>query len=176
MSRLPWEQTWVFPDGRRMSWREMVNLANRSGSSAPRPSQSRSRSSTRRVRPEELSDSLGQVLTLYADDVTARINAVGEATMKELVRETRRTAPKKSGDYRKAITYTRVRGLAGDRFVWYARGKAGRLTHLLVHGHDVVRNGRVVGRVKGSPFLERALSRLIPDYLRRVEGVLGGDE
>ena len=139
-----------------------------------------------RVKPEELSDSLGQVLTLYAADVTARINAVGEATMKDLVRETRRTAPKKSGDYRKApkksgdyrkaITYTRVRGLAGDRFVWYARGKAGRLTHLLVHGHDMVRNGRVVGRVKGSPFLERALSRLIPDYLRRVEGVLGGDE
>lgn len=140
------------------------------------PTKHRSRSSTRRVRPEELSDSLGQVLTLYAADVTARINAVGEATMKDLVRETRRTAPKKSGDYRKAITYTRVRGLAGDRFVWYARGKKGRLTHLLVHGHDMVRNGRVVGRVKGSPFLERALARLIPDYLRRVEGVLGGDE
>lgn len=129
-----------------------------------------------RVSPEELSDSLGQVLTLYADDVTAQINAVGEATMKDLVQETRRTAPKESGDYRKAITSTRVRGLAGDRFIWYARGKEGRLTHLLVHGHDMVRNGRVVGRVKGNSFLERALSRLIPDYLHRVEGVLGGDE
>ncbi len=129
-----------------------------------------------RVKPEELSDSLGQVLMLYADDVTAQINAVGEAAMKDLVQETRRTAPKESGDYRKAITSTRVRGLAGDRFIWYARGKEGRLTHLLVHGHDMVRNGRVVGRVKGNPFLERVLSRLIPDYLRRVEGVLGGDE
>lgn len=129
-----------------------------------------------RVRPEELSDSLGQVLTLYADDVTSQINAVGEAAMKDLVQETRRTAPKESGDYRKAITSTRVRGLAGDRFIWYARGKEGRLTHLLVHGHDMVRNGRVVGRVKGNSFLGRALSRLIPDYLRRVEGVLGGDE
>lgn len=131
---------------------------------------------SRRMKPEELSDSLGQVLTLYADDVTAQINAVGEATMKNLVRETRHTAPKESGDYRKAITSTRVRGLAGDRFIWYARGKDGRLTHLLVHGHDVVRAGRVVGRAKGNSFLERALSRLIPDYLRRVEGVLGGDE
>lgn len=131
---------------------------------------------SRRAKPEELSDSLGQVLTLYADDVTAQINAVGEATMKDLVRETRRTVPKESGDYRKAITSTRVRGLAGDRFIWYARGKEGRLTHLLVHGHDMVRNGRVVGRVKGSPFLERALSRLIPDYLHRVEGVLGDDK
>lgn len=96
--------------------------------------------------------------------------------MKELVRETRRTAPKESGDYRKAITSTRVRGLAGDRFVWYARGKEGRLTHLLVHGHDVVRDGRVVGRAKGNTFLERALARLIPDYLSRVEGVLGDDK
>lgn len=128
------------------------------------------------VKPEELSDSLGQVLTLYADDVTARINAVGEATMKELVRETRRTAPKESGDYRKAITSTRVRGMGGDRFIWHARGKEGRLTHLLVHGHDVVRDGRVVGRAKGNTFLERALARLILDYLSRVEGVLGDDK
>lgn len=131
---------------------------------------------SRRIKPEELSGALGQALTLYADDVTAQINAVGEATMKELVQETRRTAPRDSGDYRKAIASTRVRGLAGDRFIWYARGKAGRLTHLLVHGHDVVRDGRVVGRAKGNSFLERALARLIPDYLSRVEGVLGDDK
>lgn len=96
--------------------------------------------------------------------------------MKRLVKETKRTAPRKTGDYRKAITSTRVRGLAGDRFIWYARGKAGRLTHLLVRGHDVVRDGRVVGRAKGNAFLERALARLIPDYLSRVEGVLGDDK
>lgn len=96
--------------------------------------------------------------------------------MKRLVKETKRTAPRKTGEYRKAITFTRVERLFGDTFVWYARGKKGRLTHLLVHGHDMVRNGRVVGRVKGSSFLERALSRLIPDYLHRVEGVLGDDK
>lgn len=136
----------------------------------------RSSSRTRKVKPSELSDSLGQVLTIYASDITSRVNAVTEDTMKRLVKETKRTAPRKTGEYRKAITFTRVKRLFGDTFVWYARGKKGRLTHLLVHGHDMVRNGRVVGRVKGSPFLERALSRLIPDYLRRVEGVLGGDE
>lgn len=136
----------------------------------------RSSSRARKVKPSELSDSLGQVLTLYAADVTARINAVGEDTMKRLVKETKRTAPRKTGEYRKAITFTRVERLFGDTFVWYARGKKGRLTHLLVHGHDMVRNGRVVGRVKGSSFLERALSLLIPDYLHRVEGVLGDDK
>ncbi len=136
----------------------------------------RSSSRARKVKPSELSDSLGQVLTIYASDITSRVNAVTEDTMKRLVKETKRTAPRKTGEYRKAITFTRVKRLFGDTFVWYARGKKGRLTHLLVHGHDMVRNGRVVGRVKGSPFLERALARLIPDYLRRVEGVLGGDE
>ena len=136
----------------------------------------RSSSRARKVKPSVLSDSLGQVLTSYASDITSRVNAVTEDTMKRLVKETKRTAPRKTGEYRKAITFTRVERLFGDTFVWYARGKKGRLTHLLVHGHDMVRNGRVVGRVKGSPFLERALSRLIPDYLRRVEGVLGGDE
>lgn len=136
----------------------------------------RSSSRARKVKPSELSDSLGQVLTIYASDITSRVNAVTEDTMKRLVKETKRTAPRKTGEYRKAITFTRVKRLFGDTFVWYARGKKGRLTHLLVHGHDMVRNGRVVGRVKGNSFLERALSRLIPDYLHRVEGVLGGDE
>mgnify|MGYP000575646557 FL=1 len=136
----------------------------------------RSSSRARKVKPSELSDSLGQVLTIYASDITSRVNAVTEDTMKRLVKETKRTAPRKTGEYRKAITFTRVKRLFGDTFVWYARGKKGRLTHLLVHGHDMVRNGRVVGRVKGSPFLERALARLIPDYLSRVEGVLGDDK
>lgn len=136
----------------------------------------RSSSRARKVKPSELSDSLGQVLTIYASDITSRVNAVTEDTMKRLVKATKRTAPRKTGEYRKAITFTRVKRLFGDTFVWYARGKKGRLTHLLVHGHDMVRNGRVVGRVKGNSFLERALSRLIPDYLHRVEGVLGGDE
>lgn len=136
----------------------------------------RSSSRARKVKPSELSDSLGQVLTIYASDITSRVNAVTEDTMKRLVKETKRTAPRKTGEYRKAITFTRVKRLFGDTFVWYARGKKGRLTHLLVHGHDMVRNGRVVGRAKGNTFLERALARLIPDYLSRVEGVLGGDE
>lgn len=136
----------------------------------------RSSSRARKVKPSELSDSLGQVLTIYASDITSRVNAVTEDTMKRLVKETKRTAPRKTGEYRKAITFTRVKRLFGDTFVWFARGKKGRLTHLLVHGHDMVRNGRVVGRVKGSPFLERALARLIPDYLSRVEGVLGDDK
>lgn len=136
----------------------------------------RSSSRARKVKPSELSDSLGQVLTIYASDITSRVNAVTEDTMKRLVKETKRTAPRKTGEYRKAITFTRVKRLFGDTFVWYARGKKGRLTHLLVHGHDVVRDGRVVGRAKGNSFLGRALARLIPDYLSRVEGVLGGDE
>lgn len=136
----------------------------------------RSSSRARKVKPSELSDSLGQVLTIYASDITSRVNAVTEDTMKRLVKETKRTAPRKTGEYRKAITFTRVKRLFGDTFVWYARGKKGRLTHLLVHGHDMVRNGRVVGRAKGNTFLERALARLIPDYLSRVEGVLGDDK
>ena len=131
---------------------------------------------SRRIPPIQLSDALGQMLEEYASDVTDRVNTVSEDTVKRLIKETKRTAPKAEGDYRKALTFARVKGLFGDTFIWHARGKEGRLTHLLVHGHDMVRNGRVVGRVKGSPFLERALSRLIPDYLRRVEGVLSGDE
>lgn len=125
----------------------------------------------RKVKPSELSDSLGQILTVYASEVTDHINAVGEDSVQRLVKETKRTANRLTGDYRKAITYARIKGLFGDTFVWYAKGKKGRLTHLLVHGH-ATRNG---GRVAGSPFLQNALAKILPNYLAKVKEVLKGD-
>lgn len=126
---------------------------------------------SRKLKPNELSDSLGQILTVYASEVTDQINAVGEQSIQALVAETKRTANRLTGDYRKAITYARIKRLFGDTFVWYAKGKKGRLTHLLAHGH-ALRNG---GRVAGNPFLQNALARILPSYLAKIQEVLKGD-
>ena len=127
--------------------------------------------SSKRVSPDELGDALGEVLTLYAEDIADGVNAAGEETMAELVEETKRTAPIKSGAFRRAISSQRVKGLTGDVFVWYAKGKQGRLTHLLVHGH-AKQNG---GRVPGDPFLANALKHLLPEYEKRVKEVVERD-
>ncbi len=126
---------------------------------------------SKRVAPSELGDALGEVLTLYAQDVADGINAVGEETMAKLVEETRRTAPIDSGAFRRAISSQCIKRLTGDAFIWYAKGRQGRLTHLLVHGH-AKRDG---GRVPGSPFLANALKHLLPEYEKRVKEVVERD-
>lgn len=126
---------------------------------------------SKRVAPTELGDALGEVLTLYAQDVADGVDAVGEETMVKLVEETKRTAPINSGAFRRAISSQCVKRLTGNVFVWYVKGRQGRITHLLVHGH-AKRNG---GRVPGNPFLVNALKHLLPEYEKLVKGVVERD-
>lgn len=126
---------------------------------------------SKRVAPTELGDALGEVLTLYAQDVADGVNAVGEETMVKLVEETKRTAPINSGAFRRAISSQCIKRLTGNVFVWYVKGRQGRITHLLVHGH-AKRNG---GRVPGNPFLTNALKHLLPEYEKLVKGVVERD-
>ena len=126
---------------------------------------------SKRVAPTELGDALGEVLTLYAQDVADGVDAVGEETMVKLVEETKRMAPIDSGAFRRAISSQCIKRLAGNVFVWYVKGRQGRITHLLVHGH-AKRNG---GRVPGNPFLANALKHLLPEYEKLVKGVVERD-
>lgn len=126
---------------------------------------------SKRVAPTELGDALGEVLTLYAQDVADGVNAVGEETMVKLVEETKRTAPINSGAFRRAISSQCIKRLTGNVFVWYVKGRQGRITHLLVRGH-AKRNG---GRVPGNPFLANALKHLLPEYEKLVKGVVERD-
>lgn len=119
------------------------------------------------IKPADLGKAIGQELTLYHKNVVERINLLSEETAKELVQRTKKTAPKQSGDFRKAITYVESANTAtGNRFFkWGAKAPHSRLTHLLVHGH--AKEGG--GRVPGDPFLENALDELLPEYEKKVE-------
>lgn len=119
------------------------------------------------IRPADLGQAIEKELTTYHRSVLERVNAAGEEAVKALVKKTKRTAPKKSGAFRRAITSkTETRAETGDkRFIWGAKAPQHRLTHLLVHGH--AKKGG--GRVKGDPFLENALNGVLPEYEKAVE-------
>jgi hypothetical protein len=119
------------------------------------------------IKPADLGKAINQELMLYHEDIIKRVNLASEETAKELVKRTKKTAPKQSGDFRKAITYVESANTAtGNRFFkWGAKAPHHRLTHLLVHGH-AKKDG---GRVPGDPFLENALDELLPDYEKKVE-------
>ena len=122
------------------------------------------------IKPTDLGKAIAEELTLYHKDVLEKVNAAGEKAVKALVKKTKATAPKKSGDFCKAITSKEETNTAtGDKtFIWGAKAPHHRLTHLLVHGH-AKQNG---GRVPGDPFLENACSEVLPEYEKDVEEAL----
>lgn len=122
------------------------------------------------VKPADIGKAIEQELTLYHRDVVDRVNLASEEAAKALVKKTKATAPKKSGAFRKAITYQETeRTATGDKtFTWGAKAPHHRLTHLLVKGRAKT-NG---GRVPGDPFLDNALAEVLPEYEQKVEDIL----
>lgn len=110
---------------------------------------------------------LGKELEQYHQGVSEGVNEAGKKAITELVRKTKATAPKKSGRFRKNIASKEVQNGPGrDRtFIWYVKAPLHRLTHLLVHGHQKKRGGRVAG----DPFLHNALDQVLTDYTADVE-------
>jgi hypothetical protein len=122
------------------------------------------------ISPDDLGAVIQNTLTLYADDVQNRVNAIGLTAIKELVKITKSTAPrgrrvKHFGDN---ITYkveTKTSFTGAKTYTWYVKAPDYRLTHLLVHGHQT-RNG---GRTRKNPFLENAVDQVVPKYTKDVE-------
>lgn len=121
------------------------------------------------IKPGELGEALTELLTVYRADKLEKVNAAGEKAAKQLVKLTKKSAPKDSGDFARSLTYTAEKKTSGDiEYTWGAKAPHHRLTHLLVKGHPTV-NG---GRVKGDPFLENALDTVLPEYEDDVEEAL----
>ena len=122
-----------------------------------------------KIKPEDLGKALAEQLTIYHADKLEKVNAVGEKAVKQLVKLTKKSAPKASGDFAKSLTYETEKKAGGDiAYTWGAKAPHYRLTHLLVKGHPTV-NGK---RVKGDPFLENALATVLPEYEHDVEEAL----
>lgn len=122
-----------------------------------------------------LNEQMEQVLTVYTEEINDKLRNITADAMKELVKETKSTAPRgrRAGQYRKNITADykgtkkSTRGLRGQKVnaIWYVKAPDYRLTHLLVHGH-ATKNG---GRTQPNPFLQNAVNRVLPEYERKVQ-------
>lgn len=125
-----------------------------------------------------LSDQMGQVLTVYNEEINEKLREITRESMKKLVKETKATAPrgKRNGQFRKNISANyqglkrSANGLRGQNVnaIWYVKAPDYRLTHLIVHGHTT-RDG---GRTRANPFLQNAIDKVIPEYEQKVQEVI----
>lgn len=124
-----------------------------------------------RTTIDQLSNVISRELTIYSNEITDWIKEVAKESMKQLVKETKATAPvgnrtkhyrdnitsKKMSDTRRAISY-----------LWYVKGSDYRLSHLLNNGHQL-RNGE---RYEGTNFIGKASDTILEEYEKKVEEVI----
>lgn len=120
---------------------------------------------------DELNNTINGVLEEYQENVTDGIKKETRRAMKDLVKNTKDTAPvgHRSKHYRDNITSKKLtENRASLIMLWYVRGSDYRLSHLLNNGH-ALRNG---GRYPGTNFIGKVVDVIIPFYVKNIEEVL----
>lgn len=119
-----------------------------------------------------LNKAITGALEEYNTDVQSKIRTLVDNAMRKLVKLTKATAPRDTGEYVKHIASKKSSDTPTKYAkTWYVRGERAHLTHLLNFGHAKA-NG---GRVPGTHFLDYAKKQVIEEYLEAVkEAVSGG--
>lgn len=125
-----------------------------------------------RIQPDEFSKAIIGIYEDYGEAVIKEVKDAVDVTTRELVKETKSTAPKKAILGRAAGTYANhisskqeVNTPMAYSKVWYVRSPEYRLTHLLNNGH-ALRQG---GRWEGTNFLTNAVQTHSANFERRVK-------
>ena len=115
-------------------------------------------------------DIIGPTLDKYHAQVTKDINAASKDAADKLTKKLKKTAPRNSGKYACSIGHTSRTSPATGATTYSvgAKGKQGRLTHLLANGHET-RSG---SRTRANPYLKNAVNEVLPEYEREVKQVI----
>lgn len=123
------------------------------------------------VNIDNLNEAIINSLEEYNLNATEDIKKLTNEAMNELVKDTKKTAPvgKRRKHYKSNITSKKLsESQYGISKLWYVKGSDYRLTHLLNNGH-ALRNG---GRYPGTNFLGKAVDKIVPEFIDKVEEVI----
>lgn len=124
-----------------------------------------------KVQIDGLASAVEKELTIYEKGVKDGIRKQTDKSMRQLVQETKGTAPvgHRKKHYKDSITSKVTKdSVYGYEKTWYVRGSDYRLSHLLNNGH-ALRDG---GRYPGTQFITKASVSVIKDYEDAIKEVL----
>lgn len=121
------------------------------------------------IKIGEIENEIANTLSGYTVNVAEGVKVAVDETMKELVADTKKDAPERSGRYKKAIaSKVRFEDNYEKRVTWYVKKPFYALSHLLEKGH-AKRGG---GRVKAYPHIENNREKAEARFTERVKEVI----
>ena len=99
------------------------------------------------IQIDQLAETISTGLQKWSRGIEENVKVAVDETMKKLVADTKRDAPVKTGDYKKAISSKVTSNKDGEyQKTWFVKAPHYRLTHLLENGHAKRGGGRVEPR------------------------------
>jgi hypothetical protein len=123
-----------------------------------------------KVSIDGLSEAIAKELETYDKSVNEGIRKAVDRSMRQLVQETKGTAPvgHRHKHYRDSITSKVTNtSLRAYEKTWYVKGSDYRLSHLLNNGH-MLRNG---DRYPGTGFITKASVSVLHDFEEAIKEV-----
>lgn len=119
------------------------------------------------ISPDNLTVELSKLLQDYTQDVTEAIEEEIDKTAKLVLDEVKRTAPKKTGDYKKGFKIKKEDYKGQVTRIIYQSKKPG-LAHLLELGHA----NRDGGRTSERPHMRPAYDKYVPSMEKNIENII----
>lgn len=123
----------------------------------------------------DLSKEINKILQDYASDVDRAMLSAEDEVADEAVRKLKATSPKKAKG-KGAGRYAKGWKIDQKAKKTYAQtiihNKEYQLTHLLENGHDIVRDGKVVGHAKAQPHIKPVEEWVQKEMVERIEAKL----
>lgn len=120
----------------------------------------------------DLSKEINKILQDYASDVDRAMLSAEDEVADEAVRKLKATSPKKAKG-KGAGRYAKGWKIDQKAKKTYAQtiihNKEYQLTHLLENGHDIVRDGKVVGHAKAQPHIKPVEEWVQKEMVERIE-------
>lgn len=119
------------------------------------------------IKAEEMGVEISNLISDYTKEVGEAIEKEVDSTAKEMLKEIKATAPKKTGKYAKGFKIKKENIGGSTTRIIYNKDKPG-LVHLLELGHGK-RGG---GRVSARPHLRPAYDKYAPKMEREIERII----
>ena len=128
----------------------------------------------------QLSPKMQEILNSFASKVTDKVKVLAKDTAADLTINTKNDAPKKTGEYKRHITYKKTKETSTSAvYTWYVKDPEYRLTHLLANGHRLVvgsgkgnKTPKEIGRVDGNNYLSKNVIEAETKFVKGVKEII----